>query len=211
MSNPIPGWYPDPITPGQQRYWDGAQWTEHAAPLPQNAPPTPPPGYAATAPTPPPYIGYGMPANVASPSGVTYAHWGLRVKAFLLDLLFQAFFVIPQVILNQGAQSSNSTGIALLSLLVALAGLWFVIWNQFVRQGSTGYSLGKQIVGIKLIKEQTGQPIGGWMCFGRNLLHLVDEVPLFLGFLWPLWDAKRQTFADKIVGSVVVVEPRPKD
>lgn len=25
------GWYPDPTAPGQQRYWDGMQWTEHTA------------------------------------------------------------------------------------------------------------------------------------------------------------------------------------
>src|SRR5215208_6228990 len=30
-----PGWYPDPGRPGMQRWWDGSQWSEHAAPLPQ--------------------------------------------------------------------------------------------------------------------------------------------------------------------------------
>ncbi len=28
---PPAGWYPDPHDPSGQRYWDGAQWTEHAA------------------------------------------------------------------------------------------------------------------------------------------------------------------------------------
>lgn len=30
MSTPVPGWYDD--GQGRQRYWDGAQWTEHVAP-----------------------------------------------------------------------------------------------------------------------------------------------------------------------------------
>ena len=28
----------------------------------------------------------------------------------------------------------------------------------------------------------------------------------YFGWLFPLWDAKRQTFADKIIGTVVVPE-----
>ena len=32
MSTTPAGWYPDTQTPGQQRYWDGSQWTEHTAP-----------------------------------------------------------------------------------------------------------------------------------------------------------------------------------
>jgi hypothetical protein len=40
MNNPPAGWYPDTQKPGTQRYWDGAQWTEHTAPL--DTPPPPP-------------------------------------------------------------------------------------------------------------------------------------------------------------------------
>jgi hypothetical protein len=35
-AQPTPGWYPDPSTPGQQRYWDGQAWTDHTAPLAQS-------------------------------------------------------------------------------------------------------------------------------------------------------------------------------
>lgn len=32
-----PGWYPDPSGAPGQRYWDGLQWTDHAAPPPGGA------------------------------------------------------------------------------------------------------------------------------------------------------------------------------
>ena len=31
---PPANWYPDPNVPGQQRYWDGTQWTSHHMPVP---------------------------------------------------------------------------------------------------------------------------------------------------------------------------------
>ena len=36
------GWYPDAVQPGQVRYWDGQQWTEHVAPMAQQPPPLQP-------------------------------------------------------------------------------------------------------------------------------------------------------------------------
>ena len=38
----------------------------------------------------------------------------------------------------------------------------------------------------------------------RCLAHFVDSIACYVGWLWPLWDAKKQTFADKIMGTVVV-------
>jgi len=36
VTQPPAGWHPDPHVPGQQRYWDGVQWTDQVAP--SNAP-----------------------------------------------------------------------------------------------------------------------------------------------------------------------------
>jgi Protein of unknown function (DUF2510) len=38
---PPPGWYTDPQSPAQLRFWDGAGWTERTSPA---GPPAPPPG-----------------------------------------------------------------------------------------------------------------------------------------------------------------------
>ena len=44
----------------------------------------------------------------------------------------------------------------------------------------------------------------------RVVAHLVDAI-LLIGYLRPLWNAKRQTFADSIVGTIVIAtrEPAP--
>lgn len=64
MSNPPAGWHPDPEQPGQVRYWDGTQWTEHrqAAPAAAPTPPPPPVPPAPAAPAyPPPAAAPGYP------------------------------------------------------------------------------------------------------------------------------------------------------
>ena len=51
----------------------------------------------------------------------------------------------------------------------------------------------------------TGAAIGFGPAVVRRLAHLLlDAPPCYAGFLWPLWDEHRQTFADKIATTVVV-------
>ncbi|HYN17024.1 MAG TPA: RDD family protein, partial [Actinomycetes bacterium] len=64
----------------------------------------------------------------------------------------------------------------------------------------------KQVLNIRLLRMQDGQPMGGGMAFVRDLAHIVDALPCYIGFLFPLWDARRQTFADKIMSTVVIAE-----
>lgn len=177
-------------------------------------PPPPPPGYPAA---PPPYgadpyanpdsAPPGYPPAYGGPT-VPYAHWGLRVGAALLDgVLLLPFYVVAVVGLVVGADpvTGDPTGPGLaLTVLTYVAAIAFMIWNQIVRQGRTGSSLGKQWVGITVVHDDNGRPLGGWLTFGRTLLHVLDQLACYVGYLWPLWDAKRQTFADKIVKSVVL-------
>ena len=49
------------------------------------------------------------------------------------------------------------------------------------------------------------QPVGfGWGVLRRLCHHTIDGAICYLGFLWPLWDDKRQTFGDKICNTYVV-------
>jgi len=95
-------------------------------------------------------------------------------------------------------------GIGVLRVLVALAALGWTIYNRWYQAGTTGQSLGKKVLNLRLVSEETGQPIGMLMAFVRDICHLIDSAICLIGYLFPLWDARRQTIADKIVKTVVV-------
>ncbi len=43
----------------------------------------------------------------------------------------------------------------------------------------------------------------------RQLAHVIDAAICYIGYLFPLWDAKRQTIADKIMTTVCVPLSHP--
>ncbi len=186
---------------------------------PQQPPADPyaqPPGYDQQAgyqqPAPPygyqqdPYAGYVQ--NM-------YAGWGSRVVARLIDGLVVS--LIPTLIVFFALQPSTSVSVnpttgAVTSSTSGSMGLYY--FAQLVvfllasavlawMKSSWGQSLGQKAVNIRMVREADGQRLSFGMAFVREIAHLLDNIVCCVGYLWPLWDAKKQTFADKIMTTVV--------
>jgi uncharacterized RDD family membrane protein YckC len=124
---------------------------------------------------------------------ITYANWGQRALGYLIDAVPPAVVIIIFDRIN--------VALAIIGVLIVLG---WQIYNRWYLGGTTGQSIGKKVMNIRLVSEQTGQPIGMLMAFVRDICHIVDSLICYVGWLFPLWDAKRQTIADKIVKTVVV-------
>jgi uncharacterized RDD family membrane protein YckC len=142
--------------------------------------------------------GYGAPA-------VNYASWIQRVGAYLVDAVCVAPFSILAAVVGRG--TDDATGLPTVNAFYWIFLVLAIVvqgYNRWFQAGKTGQSWGKKVLGIRLVSEQTGQPIGAGMAFLRDLAHIVDGIICYIGFLFPLWDAKKQTLADKIVKTLVV-------
>jgi uncharacterized RDD family membrane protein YckC len=133
---------------------------------------------------------YSAPAAASVP----YSSWAQRAGGFIVDYL--PVWIVDII----GA----SIGHLSISLLLDLVVLVYIAYNRWYLGGSTGQSLGKRALNLRLVSEQTGQPIGPLMAFVRDICHILDSLACFVGWLFPLWDAKRQTFADKILSTIVI-------
>jgi uncharacterized RDD family membrane protein YckC len=141
--------------------------------------------------------------------GRTLANWPQRVGAYLIDNLIASIPGFLAIILFSGTQpgESPSAGASVVAFLLYLVSLGLWIYNRSILAGRTGQSWGKQVLSLRLVRMADGQPMGGGMAFLRDLLHILDALLCYLGFLWPLWDARRQTlFGDKIMNTVVLSE-----
>jgi len=145
-----------------------------------------------------------------------FAAWHARLLAYLVDVVpIVALFVVLALLDDDSGSYSHkavdgngtSSGFslqvsgfpALILFVVTIA--WFV-YNWLIRQGSTGQTVGKKVMDIAVL-DQANRPIGAGLTFARQLAHVLDFLPCFLGYLWPLWDKEKRTFADMMVGTRV--------
>ncbi|WP_404385068.1 RDD family protein [Knoellia locipacati] len=214
-----PTWVSEPGGSGQQPY--AGQPPAAGAPGPSSYQPAP--GMN-------PYGGGGQ----AWPGSKAYveqhfgpvAGFGSRAGALIIDTLLTLIGLIPFIIgtvllvvsapetdeLGYSVDGTANGGLAatggILMFIGVLAMIGIQVWNRIFKMGRTGQSVGKKMLGLKLVNEQSGQPIGAMQSFLRELLGgLINQI-FYLSYLWMLWDDNKQTLADKVVHSTVIEVPK---
>ncbi|WP_024286419.1 RDD family protein [Cellulomonas sp. KRMCY2] len=185
---------------------DGHQsYPSPAAPVaPARYPAAGPVPYPAAGPVQYPYASAPPPAPLPP-----LASWIRRVAAFGIDAGVPFLFVALVVGIATSVEGERyGRDTADLIVASAIVGAYvvaggFSIWNRWSRQGRTGQTVGKRAMGIRLVGQRTLTPVGTGRAFCRDLAHNLD-VYTVVGCFWPLWDARRQSFADMLCSTVVV-------
>ncbi|MQA98327.1 MAG: hypothetical protein GEV11_28390 [Streptosporangiales bacterium] len=143
-------------------------------------------------------------------NAMTTAGWLKRFMAWLIDMHVSMVFLVLAY-LGSGWAYDTFDATAALWLSIVFYVIWYAVgfYNRCIYMGLYGHSWGRHLVGMNLVDERTGKPIGILRAFMRENSHFLDWGMLGMGFLLPVWDPKRQTVADKIVHTVTVEGPVP--
>jgi uncharacterized RDD family membrane protein YckC len=139
---------------------------------------------------------------------IPFASWGQRFLAVLINFAMVLLLFIPVFIISLilGAVSDALGGLFLILAYLAILVLSFYWYFQ---EGAKGQSPGKKVMGIQVVNADTGQFIGGGMGIARYFVNsIINGIPCYIGWLWPLWDAKKQTLGDKVLKTVVIAGPK---
>lgn len=151
--------------------------------------PSPESGSNPVVPPPPP-----LPVPAAS-----RARFRRRLGALAIDLL-----LVGMVLSLLGNLRSHGAGVSFGGggLLLALAVYGAVLWKL------RGATVGGIVCGLQVTRVD-GRAMDWATVIVRALACFLSFAPLGLGFLWAAFDAEKQTWHDKIAGTVVVRPPKP--
>jgi uncharacterized RDD family membrane protein YckC len=130
-----------------------------------------------------------------------------RLEAFIIDLviltigglaatwLFELIFRFFALNLIFGDLGSAQYAPVIFFLMIVVYFLYF--WALL------GYTPGKLLLGLKIVRRD-----GTKLSLGRSFLRFfgywVSAVPLFLGFIWIIFDHRRQGWHDKLADTQVI-------
>jgi uncharacterized RDD family membrane protein YckC len=146
---------------------------------------------------------------------MNYVGFGPRLVALLVDGLIIGIinWVLNLILLGGAAAGTAATGADTTSAAAAFTGaglmgtglsLVISILYWVVYQGQTGQTVGKKIMGIKVVTSSGKTPSMGTLFLRETIGKFVSSLILGIGYLMILWDEKKQGLHDKIASTYVV-------
>ena len=126
-----------------------------------------------------------------------HASFEKRALALIVDIVL---IIALEVILTQVFSAAPETRILLIQFLV----LAFSFCNLVILPSKTGWSLGKRLLSIKIVRKQN-MKAGFFDVFYREIIKSWFSLPLFyLGCFWMLIGKKKFTWHDGVADTRVV-------
>jgi len=153
------------------------------------------------------YSGFGRRFLAGLVDGLLMFILGFVVQSSLGLDPFQVFRAESLEQLNKINQSSNNLLLTLIGFVLTVV-YYLIFWVHY--EGATP---GKKLLAIKIVRDN-GEKINYPHAFIRYLASFISALSIFifgLGYLWMIWDKRKQTWHDKIAGTIVVkTDKKPK-
>ncbi|HSX39578.1 MAG TPA: RDD family protein [Candidatus Saccharimonadales bacterium] len=127
---------------------------------------------------------------------VQYASFGVRFLALFIDVIIITIVKVVIVQLMGGDKAPEGIG----ALLWLVGAAYMVVLTSI-----KGQTLGKMALKIRVQREDNGANLSFIEAILREVVgKFASGIVLGLGYLWVIWDPKKQGWHDKIAKSVVV-------
>lgn len=139
------------------------------------------------------------------PTPGAYAGFVTRLIAMTIDLLiitgFNTILTFIGGFMVEFFQVSERT-ITVVTILGVIVSIFFLILYFLILWMLAGQTIGKAIMGLRIVRTD-GERINLRRAVIRLAGYWLSAI-LFLGYLWALVDSRRQTWHDKLAGTLVI-------
>ena len=130
----------------------------------------------------------------------------IRFIAYMIDnvLLTIAIWIVAAIALAGSLALMNNQTIVLAISLLSWVIMLIVYFGYFIYfYGTSGQTFGKKMLNIKVVSTD-GTPLTYKKGLLRVIGYIIASIPIYIGFIWMLFDKNKQNWEDKIANTYVV-------
>lgn len=138
---------------------------------------------------------------------VSYTSFRFRLLAATIDTIWMYGIIYSALwyITNSDIFNNAKTDLALVFFILEWVLPLIVTMVFWIVKSATP---GKMLLKIKIVDADTLLPTTPQKLLVRYFAYAVSAAPLCLGFLWVIWDKRKQGWHDKIANTLVIHEER---